>query len=73
LYDLVGDVLPPGALPVAADWADNFYCLMLSGPARGTIVYWDHEREVGDDRVVPVSGSISEFYSRLSPRPEDAG
>lgn len=72
VYDLVGDVLPPGALPFAADWGDNFYCVMLSGPCAGQVVYWDHERDEGDHRVEPVAGSITEFYSRLIPDPREA-
>jgi hypothetical protein len=71
VYDLVGDVLPPGALPFAADWGDNFYCLMLAGPLAGQVVWWDHERDPGDDSVEPVAVSVGEFFSRLVPDPRE--
>jgi cell wall assembly regulator SMI1 len=71
VYALVGDVMPPGALPFAEDWAGNFYCLMLSGPRAGQVVYWDHERDAGDNSVVPVSESVAAFYAGLVPDPQD--
>ena len=73
LYGRVGDVLPKGALPFARDWGGNFYCLLLSGPERGTVVWWDHERDSDDDRVEVVCASIGDFYSQLTDRPDDAG
>ena len=72
VYELVGDVLPPGALPVAEDWGGNFYCLMLSGPLAGRVTYWDHERDEGDHRVEPVAGSVAEFFAGLVPDPREA-
>src|SRR5262249_60279849 len=71
VYELVGDVLPPGALPFAADWGGNFYCLMLAGPLAGQVVWWDHERDPGDDSVEPVAVSVGEFFSRLVPDPRE--
>jgi hypothetical protein len=71
VYELVGDVLPPGAVPIAEDWGGNFYCLMLSGPHADRVVYWDHERDEGDHRVEPVAGSIGEFFSGLVPDPPE--
>jgi SMI1 / KNR4 family (SUKH-1) len=72
VYELVGDVLPPGALPFAEDWGGNFYCLMLSGPRAGQVVFWDHERDGGDHQVEPVAGSIEAFYASLVPDPKEA-
>jgi hypothetical protein len=72
VYELVGDVLPPDAVPIAEDWGGNFYCLMLSGPQAGHVVYWDHERDEGDHRVEPVAGSIGEFFSGLVPDPTES-
>jgi hypothetical protein len=71
VYELVGDVLPPGPLPFAADWADNFYCLMLSGPLTGQVVWWDHERDEGDYSVEPVAATLTDFYAQLVPDPRE--
>jgi hypothetical protein len=71
VYDLVGDVLPPATLPFAEDWGGNFYCVLLSGPTTGAVVYWDHERDEDDFRVQPVADSIEAFYSALIPDPRD--
>jgi SMI1 / KNR4 family (SUKH-1) len=67
VYELVGDVLPAEALPFAEDWGGNLYCLMLSGPRAGQVVFWDHERDEGDHWVEPVAGSIEAFYAGLVP------
>ena len=67
LYGLVGDVLPPATVPVAADWGDNFYCLVLAGPDEGKIVYWDHERELDNHRVKIVADSLQQFFANLVP------
>jgi hypothetical protein len=72
VYALVGDVLPPGALPFAEDLGGNFYCLMLSGPRIGQVVHWDHERDAGDHSVTPVSQSVPAFYASLVPDPRDS-
>lgn len=71
IYDLVGDVMPPGALPVAQDWGGNFYCLMVTGSEAGHIVYWDHERDLGDHHTDPVAQSLDEFLNSLVPDPRD--
>jgi hypothetical protein len=69
MYELVGDVLPPAALPIAEDWGGNFYCVVLSGPLAGQVVFWDHERDEGDVSVESVAESLESFYSRLVPDP----
>jgi hypothetical protein len=71
VYELIGDVLPSGVVPFAADWGDNFYCLVLSGPLVGQVVYWHHERDEDDDRVEPVADTIESFYARLVPDPRE--
>ncbi len=71
VYELVGDVIPPAALPFAADWGDNFYCLVLVGPQAGQVVWWDHERDHGDFSVESVAPSVAVFYSQLVPDPRD--
>jgi hypothetical protein len=71
VYDLVGDVMPPGALPVAQDWGGNYYCLMVTGSEAGRIVYWDHERDLGEHHTDPVAESLNEFLDSLVPDPRD--
>ena len=71
LYGLVGEVLPPATLPVAADWGDNFYCLVLAGPDAGKVVYWDHEREPGDHQVRMVAASLPQFFANLVSNPDN--
>jgi hypothetical protein len=72
VFELVWDVLPPLALPFAEDWGGNLYCLMLSGPQAGQVVFWDHERDESDNRVEPVAGSIEAFYTGLVPDPRES-
>lgn len=71
LYDMVGDVLPPGAVPFAEDWGGDLYCLMLSGSHSGQVVYWSHERDEDDMRVEPVAVSIASFFASLVPDPRE--
>lgn len=37
--------MPAALLPVADDVCGNALCLGLSGPARGRVYFWNHERE----------------------------
>jgi len=67
---LVSDVLPEHALPVAEDHAGNFFCLFVAGPNAGRIVWWDHERDLGDDHVEDVAPSLATFLTALRPREE---
>ena len=64
---LVADVLPSGALPIAEDWAGNFFCLMLADPTVGQVVFWEHERDADDHSVVPVSISFQQFLRNIVP------
>src|SRR4051812_22915381 len=63
VYERVGHALPPGALPFAVDWGGNFYCLILSGPSAGRVVFWDHERVAGNIHVEPVADSMEEYFA----------
>ena len=71
VYKRVGDVMPPETLPFAEDRAGNFYCVLLSGPQAGKVVYWDHERDADDLSVRDVSNSIEAFYANLVSDPGD--
>jgi hypothetical protein len=71
VYRRVGDVLPYGKLPFACDWAGNFYCLSLDGSYEGKVVYWDHERDDFDDKVLPVAASLRAFLTKLKPVEDD--
>ena len=73
LYQLIGDVLPPDTLPLASDWAGNFYCLVLAGARTGQVVYWDHERDLGDHRTELVADSLDQFFAHLVAEPHDGG
>jgi hypothetical protein len=62
---LVSDVLPPFAVPVASDHAGNFFCLFVHGECQGQVVWWDHERELGDYKTERVATSFSEFVASI--------
>jgi len=67
-YALVGDVLPDGMLAVADDRGGNLYLLdCRAGPSTGAVYWWDHEQELGEDRVALVAKSFPEFLAVLVP------
>src|ERR1700759_5711864 len=67
-YELVGDVRPDGMLPVAEDQGGNFYLLdCRMGPSTGAVYWWNHEQELGEDRVELVAKSFPEFLAALFP------
>ena len=66
VYERVGHALPKGLIPFASDIAGDFYCIVLSGAKAGRIVWWDHERDVGDDHVEDVAASLDDFMSSLT-------
>ena len=67
-YDLVGDVLPDRMLSVATDQGGNLYLLdCRTGPSTGAVYWWDHEQELGEDRVELVATSFPEFLAALVP------
>ena len=67
-YELVGDVLPDGMLPVAEDQRGNLYLLdCRAGPSTGAVYWWDHEQELGQNRVELVATGFPEFLAILVP------
>lgn len=62
---LVGDVIPANMVPIGEDWSGNMYLLAYAGPNQGKVVWWNHEREIGDFEVDHVAGSFSEFKGLL--------
>lgn len=66
IYRLVGDVLPSSSLPVADDWAGNFYLLICSEAQAGSVVWWNHERDLNDFSVQEVANSFAAFLGLLA-------
>jgi hypothetical protein len=64
-YALVHDALPPGMVPFATDIAGNFYCV-VTGARDGRIVWWNHERKVGDNHVKEIAASFDDFMGSLT-------
>jgi hypothetical protein len=64
-FRLVHDVLPRYHLPIAADHADNFFCLVVQGNQAGQIVWWDHEREEHELTTESVADSLSTWVSAM--------
>jgi len=62
VYKIVGDVLPTKAIPIAEDSAGNLFLLDCQ---TGQVAWWDHERELGDDKTEPVAQSFDEFLTRI--------
>lgn len=62
---LVGDVIPPDMVPIGEDWSGNMYLMTYAGPDRGRVVWWNHEREIGDFEVDHVAASFREFKGLL--------
>jgi hypothetical protein len=61
----VGDVLPPKSLP-SADEGGNLYLLQCGqGGAHGCVVWWDHERDLGDHQTDAVAPSFTSFLALL--------
>jgi cell wall assembly regulator SMI1 len=71
-FERVRHALPQGVIPFAADIAGNFYCIVLRGAKAGRVVWWDHEREVGDDHVEDIAASLDDFMSSLTGFSDDA-
>jgi SMI1 / KNR4 family (SUKH-1) len=62
-FKRVHAALPSGMVPIASDIAGNFYCIVVMEAQAGRIVWWDHEREVGDHHVEDVAASFDDFMS----------
>jgi hypothetical protein len=69
IYRLVGDVLPVGTIAIADDIGGNLYLLDYLG--RGGVLWWDHEQDLGEDRVERVADSFTGFLADLRPDESD--
>jgi cell wall assembly regulator SMI1 len=59
---------PDGVIPIAHDGMGNYVCIGLSGGERSRILYFNHERNGGDDLpedLEPLADSLSEFLDSL--------
>ena len=65
-FNLVHDALPPFTLPIARDHAGNFFCIVVAGEREGHIVWWDHERVMGDHHVEDVADSLNHFMGAIT-------
>ena len=70
-FKRVHEALPSGMVPFARDIAGNFYCIVVLEAQAGRIVWWDHEREVGDHHVEDVAASFDDFMSSLTEFSDD--
>lgn len=63
--------LPPNFFPIACDPGDNLICISVSGADKGSIYFWDYEREGepsatgGYSNVIPVADSFHDFIKNL--------
>ena len=70
-YCSIYDVMPPGLLPIANDWANRKYCVVLAGADSGAVVLWDHEQDDGGSHSLHLlANSLQEFFNKLTPNPE---
>ena len=71
-YRNVGDVLPSGMIAVANDGGGNLYLLdCREGAQTGSVYWWGHEQDPGEDRVELVASSFAVFLQSLVPDPDD--
>jgi hypothetical protein len=71
IYRLTGDVLPDGAVPIADDSSGNLYLLdCRTGAGCGSVCWWDHEQDLGEDRIEVVARSFATFLASLRPDPD---
>ena len=59
--DIYDGRVPAGCCPIACDPLGNLLLLSVVGPDRGTVYFWDHERESGEARMTNVSKVASSF------------
>lgn len=79
VYDLIENTkrlkgrIPVELLPIAIDPFGNMVCLAVSGDKTGSVFFWDHEEEVGDDEVPGyanvylIAKTFKEFLDGLQP------
>ncbi|HEX8776137.1 MAG TPA: SMI1/KNR4 family protein [Pyrinomonadaceae bacterium] len=62
--------IPPNFFPIAHDPGDNLICISVAGADKGSIYFWDHDREGNDgppnySNVILISESFEEFIEGL--------
>lgn len=70
-YSRVHNALPPNMVPFARDLGGNFFCIVVTGARDGRIVWWDHERRVGDHHIEDVAASLDEFMNAMTEFSDD--
>lgn len=70
-FERVHNALPPNTLPFARDLAGNFFCIVVAGDRNGRVVWWDREREIGDNHVEDVADSLDDFMRALTEFSDD--
>ena len=65
LLERVGHAIPRLAVPIAADWSGNFFLFVIRGEYEGQMVFWDHERNIGDDSVISTGLTLAQFLSQM--------
>jgi hypothetical protein len=74
--DLYADRVPKWLLPVASDAFGNLFALSLRDQDKGSVWFWDHEREAdedeppADDNIEYRSASWRAFLDSLQPPPD---
>lgn len=68
---LYANRIPPELLPIGCDPGGNLIALSLKGKYRGSVYFWDHEREAEDeqqpyyDNITYLDKSFSAFVASL--------
>ena len=66
IQQILWDVLPSGTLPIAEDEAGNLFLLDCNeGTSMGSVLWWDHERNLGEMQTERVASSFREFVNLL--------
>jgi ankyrin repeat protein len=59
-----GGMIPEQMLPIGDDPGGNLICVVLSGPERGAICFWDHERGPDSEKSITRLAPDFEAYLR---------
>ncbi len=60
--------IPRNLFPIAHDPGDNLICISVEGADKGSIYFWDHDRESDPpdyENVILISDSFDEFIAEL--------
>jgi SMI1 / KNR4 family (SUKH-1) len=72
VHRIAGDALPPGMVAIADDGGGSFYLLDCRDTREvGSVYWWDHEQQQGEDRIDLVAPSFTEFLGSLLPDPDN--